>query len=243
ASLNSTSLATVAPTATGSTLPAASCGSTGNHGQSVLTFDDVQPSNDTSSDTQVSVDIPSTYRRFQLSGGFSVVASSNSRYAASSGNQMIAYSASSAPIAQINLADQGSNACFSFDFLGISLGCNATGADCNFAITGVQWNGTHEIAQASKTMQIAGCTETSNCTMLHQSLDSAAASQFTNLTALNISLTVDGQPQAWWADDMSVAWTDNTCEGTSCGAVVPPVQIMVLNSRRAFSKRVLRWMA
>ncbi|KAM7197110.1 hypothetical protein V8F33_005769 [Rhypophila sp. PSN 637] len=249
ASLNSTSLVTespsrsVVPTVTGSTLPSASCGSTGNHGQSMLTFDDVQPSNDTGSDTQVSVDIPSTYRRFQLSHGFSVVDSSVSRYAPSSGNQMIAYSASSAPIAQINLADQGSNACFSFDFLGVSLGCNATGADCNFAITGVQWNGTHEIAQASKTIQIAGCTESSNCTMLHQSLDSAAASQFTNLTALNISLTVDGQPQAWWADDLSVAWTDNTCEGTSCGAVVPPVQIMVLNPRRAFTRRVLRWMA
>ncbi|KAK3314195.1 hypothetical protein B0H66DRAFT_567954 [Apodospora peruviana] len=158
---------------------------------------------------------------------------------------MMQYNGSAAPVAQISLAQLRSNPCFRFDFIGVSLGCNSTDAPCDFNIAGIQWNGVSDVRQANKTMKIAACSDPANCTLGHQVLDSAAALQFTNLTALNITLTVAGQPQTWWADDLQISWTDNGCAAASCRAQVPnnimftPKSSTLVGRARGF----LRWAA
>ncbi|KAK3345878.1 hypothetical protein B0T25DRAFT_437467, partial [Lasiosphaeria hispida] len=160
--------------------------------------------------------VPFPYHRFFFSGGFHVVPPPTSKYEPSSASQMVQYNTSSAAIAQIGLAQLRENPCFRFDLLGVGLGCNSTDLPCVFGITGLQWNGSEEVVQANRTFEIAACLDTANCTLSHQVLDSAAASTFSNLTSINITLTVANQPQTWWADDLQVAWTDNDCNAATC---------------------------
>ncbi|KAM7202976.1 hypothetical protein V8F20_004223, partial [Naviculisporaceae sp. PSN 640] len=233
--LNATSLVTPPPSSTSaaiptsatvngtstiadSSLPVESCGAVEDRGANQISFDDLILSNG----SEFYKSLPTSYHRLHFSDGFRLVDSTLSHYVPSSGKQMLEYSTSAGPVAQIGLNDL-SNECFRFNFLGLSLGCNSTGASCDFTIAGLQWNGTHDVVEANKTVQVEPCTGPADCTLLHQLLDSAAASQFTNLTALNISLTVDGKPQTWWADDLSIAWTDDSCKAASCRALVPEI--------------------
>ena len=165
------------------------------------------------------------------------------RFMPSSGTQLVQYNASLGSTAQIGVAQLQSNPCFRFDFLGFSLGCNSTVDPCIFDITGLQWNGVTNVPQANTTFQVAPCAETSNCALSHQILNSAAALPFTNLTAINITLTVAGQPQTWWADDLQIAWTDSSCGAAACRAQVPNT---IMIARRPLSlasraKGLLRW--
>ncbi|KAK3376101.1 hypothetical protein B0T24DRAFT_618001 [Lasiosphaeria ovina] len=158
---------------------------------------------------------------------------------------MVQYNTSSSAIAQIGVGQFRENPCFRFDFLGLGLGCNSTDQPCVFNVTGLQWNGLDETVQATRSFEITPCPGRSNCTLSHQVLDSAAALQFTNLTSINITLAVAGQPQTWWADDLQLSWTDNACTSASCRAKVPDT-IMIphkFGHLATRAKSFLRWAA
>lgn len=161
-----------------------------------------------------------------------------SPYEASSGIQMIQYNASTSPTGQIGLAALRENPCMRFNFIGIGLGCNSTDLPCVFDVRGLQWNGVDEVLQANRTFEISACPGNGNCTLRHQLLDSASAITFTNLTAINITLTVGGEPRTWWGDDLQIAWTDNDCTTSTCRARVPDT-IMRVSTRKA--KNLFRW--
>lgn len=165
--------------------------------------------------------VPRPYHRFLFSDDFRVVPPPQSRFVPSSGSQMVQYDGASKNVAQIGLAQLRNNPCFRFDFLGVSLGCNSTAEPCVFNVKGIQWNGVRDVIQANKTFVVGACKNTDSCGLSHQILDSAAALPFTNLTAVNITLTVAGKPVTWWADDLQVAWTENDCATAACRALVP----------------------
>jgi len=151
---------------------------------------------------------------------------------------MVQYNTSVSPTAQIGLAALRENPCLRFDFLGMGLGCNSTELPCIFDIRGLQWNGVDEVLQANHSFELSACPDSGNCTLRHQLLNSAAAITFTNLTAINITLTVGGQPQTWWGDDLQIAWTDNDCTSAACRAQVPNT---IMRFGRGKYKSSFRW--
>jgi hypothetical protein len=160
--------------------------------------------------------MPSPYHRFVFSKGFHVVSSRTAKYEPSSGSQMLQHASSSA--AQIGLAQLRDNACFRFDFQGISLGCDSVDAPCIFHITGLQWNGVEDAFQGDTTIEMAACPEPTKCALSHRILVPEVASSLVNLTAINITLVASSDTQIWWADDLQVAWTDNDCTAAACRA-------------------------
>jgi hypothetical protein len=156
---------------------------------------------------------------------------------------MLEHNLSSSAAAQIGLAHLREESCFRFDFQGISLGCDSTDAPCVFRMTGLQWNGVEDIVQGTTTFEIAACPERTSCKLKHESLDAAAAPSFANLTAVNITLAVRGEPRIWWADDIRIAWTNDDCAAGACRARVPNT-ITPPNLPGSFAgraKRLLRW--
>ncbi|KAL0467480.1 hypothetical protein QR685DRAFT_360679 [Neurospora intermedia] len=222
---------TVIPTPSSITpdsVPTASvaCGSVGDRGGYTFRFDDIPAPETLNSDTNSAMvvrhqPVPRPYHRFLFSDDFRVVPPPQSRFVPSSGSQMLQYDGASKNVAHIGLAQLRNNPCFHFDFLGVSLGCNSTVEPCVFNVKGIQWNGVHDVIQANKTLVVGACKNIDSCVLRHQILDSAAALQFTNLTAVNITMTVAGQPVTWWADDFQVAWTENDCSTAACRALVP----------------------
>ena len=211
---------TISPVSTSrpSPTPPTVCGAVGDRGEVTFDFEDLgSPSG--SNYSLPSRPIPATYHRFAFSDGFQL-APSRSRYAPSSGTRLLQYNSSY--VAQIGLGLLRATPCFSFDFLGIGLGCNSVADPCVFTISGLQFNGETDDVVATKTLEFSACTQNSSCTLSHQLLNSAAALPFRNLTSITIAVTVAGQPQGvWWTDDLQVAWTDNTCAAAACRSVVP----------------------
>ena len=189
--------------------------------------------------------VPFPHHRFFFSNGFDVVSSPAGAFEPASGSQMVHYNTSESATAQIGLAQLRENSCFRFNFLGFGLGCVSSTETCVFEIAGLQWNGVDEVIQANRTIEITGCPSTGNCSLSHQVLDSAAAVTFTNLTAINITLTVGGQPQDWWGDDLQIAWTDNSCDTASCRSLVPNNIMLAKNPRAGHlrARRPFRWSA
>ncbi|KAK4465036.1 hypothetical protein QBC42DRAFT_29687 [Cladorrhinum samala] len=205
-------------------LPTATCGGVGDRGAVIFKFDDIPTlslGNDSESSDLPAFPVPFPYHRFFFSAGFAVVPPPSPKYAASSGEQLVQYDPSISTTAVIGLAQLRANPCFRFSFLGVSLGCNSTGAPCIFNITGLNWNGTHEVVEARHEVEVSACKTGKSCRLSHEVLDSAAALPFANLTSINVTLTVGGRPERWWADDLQLAWTENDCGSAACRAKVP----------------------
>ncbi|KAK4173276.1 hypothetical protein QBC36DRAFT_195015 [Triangularia setosa] len=227
-------------------LPASTCGAVGDRGAVVFKFDDI-PTISTDNDTEASsfpaMPVPFPYHRFFFSNGFSIVPPPRTKFKPSSGEQLIQHNSSVSPVAEFGLAQLRSNPCFHFSFLGVSLGCDSMSDPCVFNITGLRWNGTEDVVEARHTFEVAACSEKTDCSLSHQILGSAAELPFSNLTSLNISLTVAGKPETWWADDLQIAWANNDCTAAACRSRVPntimiPHQAQALTNR---AKRLLRW--
>nr|CDP29772.1 Putative protein of unknown function [Podospora anserina S mat+] len=243
-----TSLASTSPNVSTSSrgLPGSTCGAVGDRGAVVFKFDDI-PTISTDNDTEASsfpaMPLPFPYHRFFFSNGFSVVPPPRTKFKASSGQQLIQHNSSVSPVAEFGLAELRSNPCFHFSFLGVSLGCDSTSDPCVFNMTGLRWNGTDDVVEARHTFEVAACSKKTDCSLSHQILDSAAALPFSNLTSLNISLSVAGKPETWWADDLQIAWADNDCTVAACRSRVPNT-IMIPRISQPFAsraKRLLRW--
>lgn len=160
----------------------------------------------------------SPYHRFTWSEGFRVFPSPACPYEASSGDLMIEYATSTKidEVAEIGVGDLAYNPCFRFDFTSLRVGCASTEASCKFNITGVTFDSDSQMAVpvASHTFNTQACNEQKGCNLRSIIADGSAG--LTNLTSILIDVTAGGVPQTWWADDLTVTWTDASCEAAAC---------------------------
>jgi hypothetical protein len=211
-----------------------------------MKFDDIPVGNSTGASIAESRPVPSPYHRFFFSSGFRAVPRSASKYQPSSGSQLLYYS-SFAPSAQIGLANFSTNLCLRFDFRDINLGCNATSVPCLFRISGLQWDGFRDVVKDTMTFVLPACGEASNCTLTQVSSGlTVARHSLTSLTAINITLEFTGERQTWWADDLQLAWTDNSCAAAMCRAktsndsMIPGMLGSVAARAKMFRHRAVR---
>jgi len=223
----------------------AKCGAEEDRGSVVLTFDDIPPlSVDKSANGEIGPQpVPFPYHRFFFSPDLRVVSSSSVKYKPISGGQLLQHNHSHHSVAQLGLAWLRSNDCFRFNFRGISLGCDSVDAPCVFTVTALNWDGVDDAVQGATTLEIPACPAATDCELRRQILDPITASTFTNLTAVNITLSSPAQAQAWWADDIQISWADTGCNAAACRAKVPD-RTMTNNSPKSFPgkpRRYMRW--
>lgn len=157
----------------------------------------------------------SPYHRFTWSEGFRAFPSSVCPYKASSGDLMIEFP-SSTKAAEIGTGGLSTNPCFRFDLTSLRVGCASIEASCDFNVTGLAWDSdsqTMAIA-ASHTFSTGACSAQKGCELETISADVSAG--LTNLTSIMIDATAGGHPQTWWADDLTISWTDSSCESAVC---------------------------
>jgi len=150
-------------------------------------------------------------------------------YTPSSGNRMIEFQAagvdpsdSATGLGGINLGTTGefgngyteSLGCFNFNAYSASLGCDSQSPPCLFQISGVRYDAATQTEQTvtTRVVPISACPGTSNCPLIPVMFDNS----FTNLTGVRINATVDGVAKSWWMDDVSLGWSDDSCDADFC---------------------------
>lgn len=160
----------------------------------------------------------SPYHRFAWSEGFRVFPSSACPYKASSGDLLIEYATSTKndEVAEIGVGNLSYNPCFRFDFTSLRVGCASREASCRFNITGFTLDSDSQttVPVASHTFNTQACDEQEGCNL--ESITADGSTGLTNLTSILIDVTAGGVPQTWWADDLTVTWTDASCEAAAC---------------------------
>lgn len=118
--------------------------------------------------------------------------------------------------AKISVGDLQTSACFRFDFTSIRAGCASKKANCVFNITGLSWDDDSqtEVTVGSQISSMQACSRQKNCKL--GSIVADARAGLYNLTSLLIEVTAHSQPQKWWADDVSITWTDTSCDAAVC---------------------------
>lgn len=173
------------------------------------------------------------YHQFDFSNGFTVVPPPTDPYLPSSKPLLLEYipdvNSSNDENQQLNITqntlgqgisagigngDHGRTGCFSFNVMGASFGCDSTGPKCDFWFTGFRYNKSSALASevACQQKSIKACSSLRNCDLtpiyLHRT--------FRDLDFIRINLTVAGQPKIWWMDDLSLAWSNNSCAAEQC---------------------------
>jgi collagen type III alpha len=188
------------------------------------------------------------YRRFWFSEGFLTRVASEIRYKPSSGNLLLEFdppslrntsSSASPDTAQIGVGEEAERACSRFNFYGANLGCDSRSAlqDCEYTFSGYRYNYTKqsESLAMSRRVWVPPCPRMANCTLTTIQIDG-----FDDLSSILITLKVDGHDQSWWADDLKLGWTDNSCDATICRDMVPAMKAKrgVTNASR---KEIWHW--
>lgn len=105
--------------------------------------------------------------------------------------------------------------------LSFNLGCNSTSATCQFNITGQQNPGDSNVPDTTvvwNVYNVTACPGQANCSLTPVVVDST---KYTNLSAITIQLSVDGDlSRTWWGDDLRFGWTNNSCDMASCRSKV-----------------------
>ncbi len=197
-------------------------------------FEDIRASADSNQDGSKPVPVP--YHRFSFSPGFNIVSLPHGKYRASSGSQMLQIDASTT--GKIDLGQLRDNACFRFDFEGVSLGCDSANSPCSFRVSGLQWNGVEDVVQRSEVFDIDACPDPSNCKLKHLTI---LIPIYTNLTSVNISLLKESESKTWWIDDLQLAWTDDDCSVAACRSRVPNTASGASGTIVGRAKTLLRW--
>jgi hypothetical protein len=120
--------------------------------------------------------------------------------------------------AEIGVGPQMFATCFSFNFTGVSFGCDSNEAPCSVTFVGYKYDRyqTETRWVAQQTVSIPACTDAANC-----SLTPITVSNFTDLTSITVEAEVNGHATIWWADDLAFGWFDNTCDAGLCRTNVP----------------------
>lgn len=105
------------------------------------------------------------------------------------------------------------NAAFSIDAYGAYIGCQYSGTgECQIQVNGYALDSaTGDLAlQVEQYFYQAPCT--TNCQLEYFGF----AQEYRNLTALQVQVSVQGDDSdtslTWYIDDISLAWTDNSCD-------------------------------
>jgi len=141
-------------------------------------------------------------------------------------------------IAQIGLGAQRDNPCLHFNLLSFDLGCNSTNATCQFNITGLRNLGDARIDTpvVSNVFNVSACSSQRNCSLTRVAVNSTA---YSDLTSLNIQLTVGNfTTRTWWADDLRLGWTNNTCDRANCRSRVRNVVKLARKPRGLWRRMV-----
>lgn len=192
-------------------------------------YDDIPPLTAVDPSQTRPMPLFSPYHRFVYSTGFYVIPPPVGPYRPSSGGLLLQIE----PPATRNLTDSELdpdaaefgvepkvqlNPCFHFNMVSVNLGCASTSAPCQFTFLGLRYNSTirDDEVVANRTLEVVSCPQQIDC-----SLQPTVVTGLTDLTAVIIKLSVAGQPAKWFADDLSLAWTDSSCQAAQCRAQVP----------------------
>lgn len=150
---------------------------------------------------------------------------SQSPYRSSSGNQLAEFipaslsdgrfSNISHDLAMISVGPQKSNPCFRFNLYSMSLGCppNLPEPFCEFSIWGMRYD------EATHGEEGTGTDEGVQTTTCHQDrcdLNLTEFNTYKNITSFIVKATSGNETQKWWADNLVMGWTDNSCRAAEC---------------------------
>lgn len=165
------------------------------------------------------------YHKWWFSEGFVVVQDTETPYRSSSGNQMIEFipsslsngrfNNSSHDLAMISVGRKGSNPCFRFNLYSLSLGCPRDLPEpvCDFSIRGMRYNETTHREEGTGTDEDV---QTVRCDQARCDLSLTEFDTYKNITSFIVKATSGNETQRWFADDLSLGWTDSSCEAAEC---------------------------
>jgi hypothetical protein len=160
----------------------------------------------------------SPYHKFFFSEGFTVVPPPTDPYLPSSGRLLTEFLPNPASAlgntGSIGAGRTASLGCFNFNALGMSLGCDSMGPNCDWHFTGIRFNaatGAQDVI-ANQDLSTPPCPALSKCVLIPVTLDSS----FENLSEIRISSTVAGVPKIWWMDDFKGSWYNTSCDAVAC---------------------------
>lgn len=194
-------------------------------------FDDIPPLQVSSNQTNVQpAPVFNPYHQFDFSDGFTVVPPPKDPYRPLSPPLLLQFvpnyningtNPSAGPdtnelgyTGQISDGDHALTGCFLFNVYGGAFGCDSDGPPCDFTFSGYQHNVTtgNDTLIAIQDFAVPACPPLSNCALASITLDDA----FHNLTDVRINVTVASVPKMWWMDNLSLGWTDNSCQTGLC---------------------------
>ncbi|KAK8116313.1 hypothetical protein PG984_012815 [Apiospora sp. TS-2023a] len=193
---------------------ASSCGNLADSGNFTFDFQDIKSlmrGARTGSHDPRPVPFLSPYHRFWFSDGIDIAKSQ------SSGNLVLQYLQPAADMddgtniyATLSTGPNQATECLAFDFYGVRLGCSSAKSECIFTLKGLRLGA--EVA--AEVVLIPACSS-SNC-----NLRSVPVTDFTSLTSVSISLKAEDEDQMWWADELTLGWSNNDCEQATCRSEV-----------------------
>ena len=166
------------------------------------------------------------YRKFWFSEGFTVQHGGDDWYNPSSGDKLVEFVPASLSngrfdnthdMAMIGMARASVFPCFRWNLYGISLGCasNMPNQDCHFEVWGLRYN------EATGHEEFTGSSEdvvTLACAQPPCELSPKKFAEYKNLSSAIIRAKSGNGIRLWWADDLQVGWTNNTCDAAMCRA-------------------------
>ncbi|KAI6247181.1 hypothetical protein HI914_04883 [Erysiphe necator] len=207
----------------------------GQIGSFVLNFDDIPPLaiGNEPYDSVQPLPVFNPYHQFDFSDGFTVVPPPTVPYLPSSKPLLLEYiprinysisqsqqanltknTLGQSTSARIGSGDHGQTSCFNFNVIGALFGCDSAGPNCDFTFTGFRFNKSSGTASEviCQRKSIKACSSLRNCSLMPINLHPT----FQDLDFLRINLTVAGKPKIWWMDDLSLAWSNNSCAAEQC---------------------------
>ena len=184
----------------------------------MLQFDDLPQLAVKDNSTAQPMPLFSPYHQFYFSDGWTIVPPPTDPYLPSSPPLLVEFLPDpNFALGYTGAIGNGENAllgCFNFNALGMSLGCNSTGPNCDWQFTGLRYNNVTKATDTitSQMLSTAACPALANCTLVPVSLDGT----FQNLTELRINVTVAGVDRIWWLDDLNLSWYDDSCNAGLC---------------------------
>jgi hypothetical protein len=173
-------------------------------------------------------------------------------YMPSSGGQLVEFvppalsgphSTGCSDTAEIGVGPNSANPCFRFNLYSANLGCAAQAAEqwCEFEVSAYTYNqaASSEMSVAwSEVKRVPACPSFPNAPC---SLSPVIFDGYHNITSVLIRAHVGLDLRTWWADDLQVGWTDNSCEASQCRQAGQPQKAKREAVESALQRGVWRW--
>lgn len=133
----------------------------------------------------------------------------------------------SSDTAEIGVGPNSPSPCFRFNLFSANMGCAAQAAEqwCEFEVSAYNYNQAvaNEMSMAwSEIKRVPACPSFPNapCPLTPVTFDG-----YQNITSVLIRLRVGLDLRTWWADDLHLGWTDNSCEAAQCRQAAAPQRV------------------